>query len=173
MMRGRQIGTWISQRQAAEPARQESWSSEQRPPRRLFWRITRWGLLIVLIAGVAWWLRREGGYRRFMASLREGKIDYIEFQPYPNSAFVRINNQRDINGVGDFLRDGRPIDSRYGAIGPADCEMRIVMADGSTKRIWVGSSGPMRSGGTLVASNTYIRIKGDGWERVAFSNGLG
>src|SRR5438309_1623768 len=169
MMRGRQIGSWISQRQAPEPARQESWSSEQRPPRRLFWRITRWGLLIVLIAGVAWWLRREGGYRRFMTSLREGRIEYIEFQPYPNSAFVRVGDQRGIAAVADWLRDARPVDRRYGALANAVCEMRIVMADGRVKRLWVAQTGPVRSGGNLVQSNAYVMLKGNGWERVAFS----
>lgn len=172
-MRGRQIGKWIDQRDSALPQREERWSSEEAPSRRKqFWRIARWGLLLALVLAVGWWVRREGGYRRFIASLREGKVVSVEYQPYPNSAFIKLSEEKHISAVADWLKDARPLDSRYGAIAPADCEVRITMADGNVKRIWIGPTGPQRSGGTLVGTNTYLRMRGDGWERVGFSGGL-
>jgi len=171
MMRGRQIGSWISQREAAEPAPQKPWSVEP-PPRRNPWKIGGLILLLALIGAVGWWLHREGGYRRFVNSLREGTVRYVEFQPYPNSAFVRVDTERGIRGVADWLGDARPIEQQYGVLAAADCQMRIVMRNGSIKRLWIGQTGPMRSGGTLVQSNIYIRLKGDDWQRLGFSSGL-
>src|SRR3954468_22711964 len=141
MMRGRQIGNWINQREAAQPALERAWSSETPSRRRLFWRITTAILLLALISALAWWFHRQGGYRRFVSSLREGSVQYVEFQPYPNSAFVRVSDERGIRGVGDWLRDARPVDRRYGMLTAPDCQMRIVMADGSVKRLWIGQTG--------------------------------
>src|SRR5436190_8801403 len=172
MMRGRQIGSWISQRQVPAASPEKAWSSDPPPRRSRFWRIVQISVALLVIAGVAWWLRREGGYRRFISSVREGTVKYVEYQPYSNSAFVRVADDKGLRGIGDWLRDARPIDWRYGALGGADCEMRIVMSDGSTKHLWIGPTGPMRSGGSLVQSNTYILLKGDGWQRVGFSSGL-
>src|SRR6266850_2411282 len=172
MMRGRQIGTWIGKREATEPAPEAKWSTEDPPRRKSIWRRAPAILLLVLIVAVAWWVRREGGYRRFIASLREGTVRSVEFQPYPNSGFVRIDDNKGIAAVADWLRDARPLGRQYGALAAADCEMRIVMADGSVKHLWLGATGPMRSGGILVQSNAYIMLKGDGWERVAFSSSL-
>jgi WD40 repeat protein len=173
MMRGRQIGNWISQRQAIDPAQEREWSTEQLPRRSKFWRITRLSLLLALILAVAWWVHREGGYRRFIASLREGKVQYVEFQPFPNSAFVRVSDEKGIAGVADWLRDARPVDRRYGPLPSADCQMRIVMADGSVKQLWTGATGPTRSGGVLLPNGGYVLLKGDGWQRVGFSGALG
>src|SRR6266850_2054088 len=172
MMRGRQIGTWIGKREATEPAPEAKWSTEDPPRRKSIWRRAPAILLLVLIVAVAWWVRREGGYRRFIASLREGTVRSVEFQPYPNSGFVRIDDNKGIASLADWLRDARPLGRQYGALAAADCEMRIVMADGSVKHLWLGATGPMRSGGTLMQSSTYIMLKGDGWERVAFSSSL-
>jgi len=172
-MRGRQIGTWIGKRESGADAAQASALPEDQPRRSLFWRFAPVIALLMIIIAVAFWVRREGAYRRFMATLRQGKLQYVEFQPYAGSAFVRISDDRGLAGVVDWLRDARPLDRRYGAMTATDCEMRIVMADGSIKRLWLGPSGPFRSGGTLVQSNSYITVKGDGWERVTFSAGLG
>jgi WD40 repeat protein len=171
-MRGRQIGNWIGKREAGEDPPAESGVAEVRASRSFLWRWTPALLLLALIIAVGWWVRREGGYRRFISSLREGKVQSVEFQPYSNSAFVRISDERGIAAVAAWLSDAQPVDRRYGSLGAADCEMRIVMADGSAKRLWLGPTGPLRSGGNLVQSNTYVTLRGDGWQRIAFSNGL-
>jgi WD40 repeat protein len=171
MMRGRQIGNWIGNRHTAENAPQEFAVAEDRPSRNMLWRVGPAILLLLLILVVGWWVRREGGFRRFISSLRDGKVQSVEFQPYPNSAFVKITDEGGIAAVADWLGDAGPLD-RYRYLGPTDCQMRIVMANRSVKRIWIGSTGPTRSGGTLVASNAYISLRGDGWERTGFSGGL-
>jgi WD40 repeat protein len=171
-MRGRQIGNWIGNRQAAQIAPEDAGLTQPRLRRIRFGRIAPAILLLMLVVAVGWWLRRDGGYRRFIASLREGKVQYVEFQPYPNSPFVRIGDPLGIEGVADWLHDTQRVDRRYGALPSADCEMRIVMADGSTKRLWLGQTGPTRSGGNLLPSNSYVMVRGEGWERAAFSGNL-
>src|SRR5258706_10496689 len=170
-MRGRQIGTWIGKRESADAAPQETALAEEQP-RSLFRRFAPSVSLIAVIIAVALWVRHEGAYRRFISTLRAGKVQYVEFQPYVGSAFVRVSDDRGVGGVADWLRDARPMDQRYGMVSGGDCEMRIVMADGSIRRLTLGQTGPLRSGGTLVPSNAYISLKGDGWERAAFSGGL-
>src|SRR5258706_7836740 len=171
-MRGRQIGTWIGKREPADAAPQETALAEDVPRRNLFRRFAPSVSLIAVIIAVALWVRHEGAYRRFISTLRAGKVQYVEFQPYVGSAFVRVSDDRGVGGVADWLRDARPMDQRYGMVSGGDCEMRIVMADGSIKRLTLGPTGPLRSGGTLVLSNAYISLKGDGWERAAISGGL-
>jgi WD40 repeat protein len=171
-MRGRQIGTWIGRREAGEGALEEVGVVEERN-----WRswVRRWlpaALLVMVILAVGWWVRREGAYRRFMMSLRDGKVRYIEFQPYANSKFVTVSDERGIQAVADCLRDARAMGRRYVATGPADCEMRIVMEDGSVKRLALGASGPTRSGGNLAPASYYVTVKGDGWERAVFAGGM-
>ncbi len=171
-MRGRQIGTWIGRREAGEGALEEVGVVEERN-----WRswVRRWlpaVLLVIVILAVGWWVRREGAYRRFMMSLRDGKVQYIEFQPYANSQFVTVSDERGIAAVADWLRDARVMGRRYVSTGPADCEMRIVMEDGSVKRLTLGASGPTRSGGNLVPASYYVTVKGEGWERAVFAGGL-
>src|SRR6266446_9193819 len=162
-MRGRQIGKWIDQREAAPPMSEATWSTEQPSHRAIFWRIVQIVLLLALVLGVGWWVRRAGGYRRFISSLREGKVQSVEFHPYPNAAFIKITDEKGIAAVADWLRDARPMDQRYGATGPADCEMRFTLADGTVKRLWIGATGPQRSGGTLVQTNVYVLLRGDDW----------
>jgi hypothetical protein len=171
MMRGRQIGNWIGNRESPQSPPEESLVIEH-PQTRSVWRWIPVILLLLLILAVAWWMRREGDYRLFISSLRDGKVQSIEFQPYSGSAFVKITEEKRLTGVADWLRDARAPDRRFGVVGAADCQMRITMADGSVKTIWMGQTGPLRSGGTLVQSNAYVLVRGDGWERVAFSGGL-
>ena len=171
-MRGRQIGTWISKRESADAAPQETAVAEELRRTNRFWRFAPSVALVLVVIAVACWVRHEGSYRRFIASIRAGKVQYVEFQPYANSAFVRVTDERGIGGVADWLRDARPMDRRYGMVSGGDCEMRIVMSDGTIKRLTLGPTGPLRSGGTLVQSSAYITLKGDGWERAGFSGGL-
>src|SRR5689334_3893323 len=114
MMRGRQIGTWIGNRQAAANAVDESNATEEGPRRSLFWRFAPIVLLVFVIIAVAWWVRREGTFHRFISGLREGKIQYVEFQPYPDSAFVRVDDQRGVSAVVEWLKDAQANDRRYG-----------------------------------------------------------
>src|SRR2546421_5973472 len=171
-MRGRQIGTWIGKRESADAAPQETAVAEELPRTNRFWRFAPSVALVLVIIAVACWVRHEGSYRRFIASIRAGKVQYVEFQPYANSAFVRVTDERGIGGVADWLREARPMDRRYGMVSGGYCEMRIVMSDGTIKRLTLGPTGPLRSGGTLVQSSAYITLKGDGWERAGFSGGL-
>src|SRR5437870_11224448 len=105
MMRGRQIGSWISKREARDDAPAETVITEEKSRPKLFWRWAPAVLLIAVIIAVGWWVRREGAFRRFIGSLREGKVQYVEFQPYPDSSFVRVGDERGIAALADWLRD--------------------------------------------------------------------
>src|SRR5437879_6595640 len=105
MMRGRQIGTWIGNRESADAAPQETAVVDEPPRRNRFWRFAPGISLTVVIIAVACWVRHEGSYRRFISTLRAGKVQYVEFQPYVGSTFVRVTDERGIGGVADWLRD--------------------------------------------------------------------
>src|SRR2546423_258746 len=102
MMRGRQIGSWISQRGSADAAPVDNASAKVGQEQNRLRRLAPFALLIILIVAVGWWVRREGGYRRFITSLRAGKVESIEFQPYPNSPFVKISEEKRLAGVADW-----------------------------------------------------------------------
>src|SRR5438034_3900186 len=112
-MRGRQIGNWIGKRESADAAPQEMAIAEKLPLKNRIWRFAPSVSLIAVIIAVALWVRHEGAYRRFIATLRAGEVQYVEFQPYVGSAFVRVSDGRGIGGVADWLRDARPMDPRY------------------------------------------------------------
>src|SRR2546423_3367405 len=164
-MRGRQIGTWIGKRESADAAPQETAVAEELPRTNRFWRFAPSVALVLVIIAVACWVRHVGSYRRFIASIRAGKVQYVEFQPYANSAFVRVTDERGIGGVADWLRDARPMDRRYGMVSGGDCEMRIVMSDGTIKRLTLGATAPVGFGGALADSRGFINPSSGGWQR--------
>jgi WD40 repeat protein len=129
-------------------------------------------LVAGVVIGVGWWVRREGAYRRFLAEMREGNVNYIEFQPYPNLPFVKITNSAMIAEVADFLRGAQPNSAQFGTMVPVDCEMRIVMNDGTIRKLKIGQTGPMKMGGTLTPSGWWTPVEGEGWKRSAYSSTL-
>ena len=69
-MRGRQIGTWIGKRESADAAPQETAVAEELPRTNRFWHFAPSVALVLVILAVACWVRHEGSYRRFIASIR-------------------------------------------------------------------------------------------------------
>src|SRR5438874_370378 len=86
-MRGRQIGSWIGRREDDPSSVEEipeagvvlGWRGQLK-------RLIPVFILVGVVVAVGWWVRREGAYRRFVAEMREGKVDYVEFQPYAKLA---------------------------------------------------------------------------------------
>jgi WD40 repeat protein len=126
-------------------------------------------LLLALVIGVGWWIRRESAYNRFVRDLKIQDIQYVEYQPHVNSAFVKVVSSANVQQVISWLGEARPIDNRYMTTSAADCEMRIIKHDGSIIRLQIGATGPTRSGGQLVASQTYVPIVSGQWKRGAWS----
>src|SRR5882762_2015880 len=135
-MRGRQIGSWIGRREG-DPTSVEEIPEVEQGLGFKGWikRLIPVGLLVAVVVAVGWWVRHEGAYRRFMSEMREGKVDYVEFQPYPNLPFVRITNSRMVGEVADWLRGTQPNTKQFKPLVGADCEMRIVMSDGTIRRL--------------------------------------
>src|SRR5687768_3408127 len=114
-MRGRQLGTWIGGR-GGEGDAAAAVEAENFPSRGLgYWmkRLLPWLLLLTLVIGVGWWIRRESAYNRFVRDLKVQDIQYVEYQPHVNSAFVKVVASTNVQQVISWLGEGRPIDNRY------------------------------------------------------------
>jgi WD40 repeat protein len=183
-MQGRRLGNWLKQRQEAtldytepEPVAAgetpgAEWEVDAEVLRAERRRRVRWAIAVVaavLIVGTGAYLlvRSATAYKRLVDETFSKNIAYIEYQPFANSAFIKVEDPSLFVAIRDWFAEADPQD-KYTQLAKPTCQLRVVYADGTSKVLLIDPTGPSAGpDGTVVPPTTALPIEVDGHKRWA------
>ena len=186
-MQGRRLGNWIKQRQDATLDYTEPEVVEDATPeadwhvdplilraqrrRRVVWTLVA-VVAVAIVFGTAFVLvRKATGYQRLVRNTFAKNIAYVEYQPFPNSAFIKVDDPSLFGAIRDWFAEA---DLQAPMIPPKPtCQLRVVFADGSNKVFLIDQTGPsLGPDDMVVPPGNFVGIEVDGYKRWTNAQGF-